>query len=83
VPCAVYRRRPPEHTPLYRAVQGHLETYLALRREGHNDGNGTPQYVETEFRRCLECAIARLRDGGAYWPRASPVPGAGTADAIF
>ena len=36
--CSVYRRRRPERTPLYRAVQGHLETYLALAREGHNDG---------------------------------------------
>jgi hypothetical protein len=27
--CAVYRRRRHEHTPLYRTVQGHLETYLA------------------------------------------------------
>ena len=32
--CAVYRRRRPERTPLYRVVQGHLETYLALAREG-------------------------------------------------
>jgi len=31
--CTVYRRRP-ERTTLYRAVQGHLETYLALAREG-------------------------------------------------
>ena len=55
--CTVYRRRRPEHTPLYRAVQGHLETYLALAREGHNDGDGVPQYVEGEFRRYLECGI--------------------------
>jgi hypothetical protein len=30
--CAVYRRRRPERTPLYRTVQGHLETYLADAR---------------------------------------------------
>jgi hypothetical protein len=51
--CHVYRRRRPERTPLYRAVQGHLETYLALAREGHDDGEGVPQYVEREFRRYL------------------------------
>ena len=41
--CALYRRRRPEGPPLYRAVQGHLESYLALAREGHNDGGGVPQ----------------------------------------
>jgi hypothetical protein len=66
--CRVYRRRRPERTPLYRAVQGHLETYLALAGEGHNDGEGVPQYVEREFRRYLECGIlahgfARARCG--------------------
>ncbi len=55
--CTVYRRRRPEHTPLYRAVQGHLETYLALARDGHTDADGVPQYVEGEFRRYLECGI--------------------------
>ena len=53
--CTVYRRRRPEHTPPYRAMHGHLETYLALAREGHNDGEGVPQYVEGGFRRYLEC----------------------------
>jgi hypothetical protein len=43
--CSVYRRRRPERTPLYRAVQGHLETYLALARDGYSDG-GVPQHVE-------------------------------------
>ena len=66
--CAVYRRRRPERTPLYRAVQGHLETYLELAREGHSDGEGVPGYVEGEFRRYLECGIlahgfARARCG--------------------
>jgi hypothetical protein len=55
--CSVYRRRRPERTPLYRAVQGHLETYLALARDGHTDGDGVPRYVEGEFRRYLECGI--------------------------
>jgi hypothetical protein len=40
--CTVYRRRRPERTPLYRAVQGHLETYLALARAGRSDGEGVP-----------------------------------------
>ena len=66
--CALCRRRRPEGTPLYRAVQGHLESYLALAHEGHNDGGGVPQYVEGEFRRYLECGIlahgfARARCG--------------------
>jgi hypothetical protein len=37
------------------AVQGHLETYLALAQEGQ--GEGVPQYVEGEFRRYLESDI--------------------------
>jgi len=66
--CGVYRRRRPERTPLYGAVQGHLETYLALARDGHTDGDGVPRYVEGEFRRYLECGIlahgfARARCG--------------------
>ena len=66
--CAVYRRRRPERTPPYRTVQGHLETYLALAREGCSDGDRVPQYVEGEFRRYLECGIlahgfARARCG--------------------
>ena len=58
--CAVYRRRP-ERTPPYQSVQGHLETYLALAREGHTDGDGVPQYVEREFRRYLGMRHSGLR----------------------
>jgi hypothetical protein len=54
---SVYRRDRPERTPLYRAVQAHLETYLALARQGHEDGGGVAQHVEGEFRRHLECGI--------------------------
>ena len=66
--CAVYRRRRPERTPLYHSVLGHLETYLALTREGHTDGDGVPPYVERELRRYPECGIlahgfARARCG--------------------
>ena len=32
--CAVYRRRRPERTRLYRAVQGHFETYSRLSARG-------------------------------------------------
>jgi len=64
--CAVYRRRRPERTPLYRTVQGHLQTYLALAQDAQ--GGGAPAYVEGEFRRYLECGIlahgfARARCG--------------------
>jgi len=35
--CAVYRRRRPERTPLYRTLQGQLETYLALAQEAQGE----------------------------------------------
>ena len=57
--CAVYRRRP-ERTPLYRAVQGHLQAYLALAEEAQ--GEGVPPYVEREFRCYLECGILAHRE---------------------
>ena len=57
--CAVYRRRRPERTPLYRAVQDHRETCLALAREGHFDAEGGPAYVEREFRRYLGLCPSR------------------------
>ena len=65
-----YRRRRPERTLLYRTVQTHFATWLALRRDGFDDGDGdaVPGYVEREFRRYLECGIlahgfARARCG--------------------
>ncbi len=54
---AVYGRRHPEQTVLYRLVQEHLETYLALAREGDGDGPWVPASAEREFRRYLECGI--------------------------
>ena len=59
-PCAaprstVYRRRQPECTLLYRTVQTHLATWLALPDDG--TGGGAPAAVEREFRRYLECGI--------------------------
>jgi hypothetical protein len=43
-------------------------TFPALARAGRTDGQGPPQHVEAEFRRCLECgslahAFARARCG--------------------
>ena len=51
----LYRRRQPERTLLYRTVQTHLSTWLAL----HDDGAGAtaPAAVEREFRRYLDCGI--------------------------
>lgn len=66
---AIYHRRQPERTVLYRLVQAHLATWLAL----HHDGLGghTPALTEREFRRYLECgtlahgfARARCADCG-------------------
>jgi hypothetical protein len=51
VRCAVDRRRRPERTPLYRVVQGHFETFLALVREGHCDAEAVTAYAEREFGR--------------------------------
>ena len=61
-----YRRRRPEHTVLYRTVQTHFATWLALARDG--DGDSVPAHVEQEFRRYLDCGIlahgfARARCG--------------------
>ena len=52
---APYARRRPEQSVLYRLVQQHLETYLALACDG--DGHAVPGYVERELRRYLECGI--------------------------
>jgi len=60
---AVYARRRPERTVLYRLDQEHLETYLALAREGDWDGQRVPASVEREFRRFLRCGILILAWG--------------------
>ena len=59
-PCAaprgtVYRRRQPERTLLYRTVQAHLATWLALHDEGA--GATAPAATEREFRRYRACGI--------------------------
>ena len=63
---ALYRRRRPERSLLYRTVQTQLATWLALAGEG--DADPVPAHVEREFRRYLECGIlahgfARARCG--------------------
>ena len=63
-----YRRRRPERTLLYRIIQAHFATWLALRRDGFDDGDAVPGHVEREFRRYLDCGIlahgfARARCG--------------------
>ncbi|MCI0572937.1 MAG: transposase zinc-binding domain-containing protein, partial [Myxococcaceae bacterium] len=61
-----YRRRQPEGTLLYRAVQQNLATF---REEAEEVGRGLPRYVDREFARYLECGVlaqgfARVRCEG-------------------
>jgi len=79
-----YRRRRPERTLLYRTVQTHFATWLALTRDGAIDGDPVPAHVEREFRRYLECGIlahgfARARCGecGHDLPQAFSCKGRG------
>jgi hypothetical protein len=57
----LYQRRHPEQSLLYRTVDEHFETWLALASSGQFDGQGdmhtTPAYVEQAFRKYLECGI--------------------------
>lgn len=57
-PC---RRRRPERTLLYRTVQTHFETWLALRGGEFDNADPVPGHVEREFRRYLACGIPRAR----------------------
>jgi hypothetical protein len=54
--AAVYRRRHPEHTVLYRAIQEQLETWLERKCE-RNEGSPVPAWVEREFRGFLDCGV--------------------------
>ncbi|WP_233262306.1 transposase [Vitiosangium sp. GDMCC 1.1324] len=49
-----YRRRPPEKTLLYRAVQ---ENLASLRDEAAELGRGLPRHVDRDFARYLECGV--------------------------
>ena len=66
-PRSSYQRRTPEQTALYRAVQEHLDTFLARRDSA---GARVPAFVTREFDDDLKCGVlshgfARLR-GRAY-----------------
>lgn len=56
---AVYRRRSPERTLLYRTVQTHLATWLALQDDGV--GATASAGTDREFRCYLECGILAHR----------------------
>ena len=49
-----YQRHTPETTALYRAVQHHLETFLASARD---QGRVVPRFVERELRAFLACGV--------------------------
>ncbi|QEP44778.1 IS91 family transposase [Ectothiorhodospiraceae bacterium BW-2] len=53
---APYRARRPADTPLYRVVQNHLETFLALCHDDWEQERVSP-HAERELRRFLECGI--------------------------
>ena len=53
-----YERRRPEETVLYRAVEAHLEAFLAQATE---EGGGLPSFVTRELRGYLRCG--RLEHG--------------------
>ena len=64
-PRTSYQRRTPEQTSLYRAVQEHLDTFLA---QAESAGARVPAFVKREFADYLKCGIlahgfARLRCG--------------------
>jgi hypothetical protein len=52
-----YRRRRAKRSLLYRTVQTHFETWLALRGGELNDADPVPDSVAREFRRYRECGI--------------------------
>ena len=69
--CPVpYCRRRPEHTVLYRLVQEHLETYLALARDGDGSGQGVPRSVE----RVLPARLHLISKELQPLPRGVPAP---------
>lgn len=54
---AQYERRNPERGVLYRALQDHLETFLAAAAAESDDGAGVPKFVEKEMRAFLSCGV--------------------------
>jgi hypothetical protein len=67
-PSAVYRRRHPERSVLYRVMQENLESWLAHRQAAEADSGGVPSWVEGELRRYLKCGIL------AWGLGAEPIP---------
>ena len=62
-----YERHRPEQTTLYRLVQQHFATFIAVTEVA--TGGDLPQFVKDEFDAFLECGILahgflRLRCGG-------------------
>ena len=62
-PRSSYQRRTPEQTSLYRALQKHIDTFLA---QAESAGARVPAFVMREFDDSLTCGVlshgvARLR----------------------
>ncbi len=53
--AAIWRPAAVQPTVLYRTLQTHFATWLALARDGA--GDSVPVHVEQEFRRYLDCGI--------------------------
>jgi hypothetical protein len=53
----IYRRRRPERTVLYQAVQENIESYLSQTRWENPLGDAVPAYVEHDLRQYLTCGI--------------------------
>jgi hypothetical protein len=49
--------RRPTQAPLYQVVQHHLATFLARASTADPMGHGLAEWVERDFRGCLECRI--------------------------
>ena len=58
-PPRIYQRRQPEDSVLYRALQAHLDAFLA--RAGEHEGGGLPSFVTRELQAYLRCG--RLEHG--------------------
>ncbi len=52
-----YRPRDPESTVVHRVVVDHLETFLAEAQMRAGDNCGVPYFIESEFRRFLDCGL--------------------------
>ena len=55
-PRAIYQRRQPEQTVLYRTIAAHLPAFL-VRTAGEDRTGGWPGFVRREFEAYLKCGI--------------------------